>query len=334
MRVLFIRFGSIGNALVSVPAIRAIRKAHPSAFLALLCDPATYDLWKNCPWLDKVIIYDQKKTHKAGIGYLKLIAQLRKLNFTHSVHFRRFLRSELLGFLSGAKTRVGFDPGGFSLLTKKIPYSEEEPIIIQNLKLAKELGASELNPELEYWAGEPSERVSQLLEGAGLKVVLSPFGRTGRKRRWKGYPLLAEFLSRELGAKVIITGTSDEQEIFRREWGERSRLVTTGFELSLCELASLLKNADLFVGQDTGPAHLSVAVGTKTIIIYSPSPDWQRNYKKWRPLNQNLYPILPERDCKSCPVYPCNDDVFNACLAEQIPLEKVESACLNLLEKR
>jgi ADP-heptose:LPS heptosyltransferase len=294
MRILFLRFGSIGNALVSVPAVRAVRREKPEAFLALLCDPATHDLWKDCPWLDRVLVYDSKDKNQAGPGYLKMIFELRKIGFTHSIHFRRYIRSELIGFLAGAQTRIGFDPGKISLLTKKLPYSEDAHIIEQNLQLVRELGIKADDRGLEYWPPAPSDRVKNLL--AQLKaplVVLHPFARTQKHNRWQKFPELAEKLKKDLNASVVLIGAGRENEIFQNEWQGKYSEFATAFDFSIPELASLLKSAKLFIGSDSGPLHLACAVGAPAISIYTPRPDLARHLKKWMPLAPRFKAVLP-----------------------------------------
>jgi len=294
MRILFLRFGSIGNALISAPAIRAAAKALPDAFLALLCNPATHELWQGCPWLDRVMVYDQKGRDKAPVGYLRMIAELRRLKFTHSVHFRRFIRSELIGFLAGAKTRIGFDPGGLSLLNRKVPYSEEKHMVEQNLGLVRELGIRAEDTRLEYWTPEPSPRVKNLIARAKTPlVVLHPFAHTQRGNRWQKFPELARKLRDQFGADIILIGAGNEKELFDREWSDSSP-VQTAFDLPLPELAALLKSAGLYIGSDSGPLHLACAVGTPAISIYTWRPDLQNHLKKWMPLATNFKAVFAE----------------------------------------
>ena len=300
MRILFLRFGSIGNALVSVPAVRAMRKEKPEAFLALLCDPATHGLWKDCPWLNRVLVYDSKGKNTAGPGYLKMIFELRKIGFTHSVHFRRYIRSELIGFLAGAKTRIGFDPDTISLLTKKLPYSEDEHIIEQNLRLARELGIKADDRGLEYWPPVPSGRVKELLAQLEAPlVVLHPFARTQKHNRWQKFPELAEKLKKDLNASVVLIGAGREKKLFAQEWSAQDSQFATAFDLSIPELASLLKSANLFIGSDSGPLHLACAVGAPAILIYTPRPDLASHLKKWMPLAPRFKAVLPPENSRA-----------------------------------
>ena len=323
MRILFLRFGSIGNAMVAVPAIRAVRKEMPDAFLALLCNPETYDLWKDCPWLDQALTYDQKGRQKSLTGYFKMIAELRKHNFTHSVHFRRLLRSELIGFLSGAKTRIGFDPGGFSLLTKKVPYREDQPIVEQNLELVRQLGILAQDSRLEYWAPEPSEKLKSFFKDPSrLKVVISPFARTWREKRWRRYPELAQSLIKKMNAEVVVAGARDELELARQEFRGIVPEDNFAFGLPIRELAGLFKLADLFIGQDAGPVHLAVAVNVASIIIYSPAPDRNTIFEKWKPAGDKFLAVLPPQDCRTCAQNPCSQGQLLECL-ERIGVEDV-----------
>ena len=324
MRILFIRFGSIGNAVVSFPAVRAARKELPEAYLALLCDPKTYELWKDCPWLDRVLVYDQKGKHKAGPGYLRMIHEQRKLKFTHSVHFRRFIRSELIGFLSGARVRIGFDPEEFSLLTRKIPYCHDEHLVSQNLKLARELGIKGEDERLEYWPKEPSERVKKLMEESGKPLVaMHPFARSEKIRRWRGFADLAERL-KQAGSSIVLIGRGEEEPEFRLEFKGRDRLVIPAFDLSVPELASLIKAADFFVGQDSGPLHLAAALGTPAVCIYGPRQGLSDNLKRWQPRSGKFRAVLPHRDCGVCNYYPCAEEKIIKCLEEITAAEVME----------
>lgn len=324
------RFGSIGNALVSIPAIRAVRKGMPGAFLALLCDPRTYELWKDCPFLDQVMVYDQKNQNQAGPGYLKMILELRRLKFTHSIHFRRFIRSELIGFLAGAKARIGFDPKGFSLLTRKVPYREDESLVEQNLRLAAELGIKAEDAALEYWPGPPSERVRELLGRARRPaVILHPFARSEQARRWPRFAELAGRLKADFGGSVILIGQAAEAEPLRMDWPKGWAGAVPAFDLTLPELASLIKSADLLIGNDSGPMHLAVAIGAPTVCIYGPRKGLANNLKRWMPKSEKFRAAFLPEDCGDCSRHPCKPEEMLECCG-RITAEEVMAKALEL----
>lgn len=315
MKILFVRFGSIGNALVSIPAVRAVRQDLPDARLALLCNPQTYDLWKDCPWLDKVFVYDPKRANKPGPGYLKMIAQLRNQHFTHVVHFKRFLRSELIGFFTGAKIRIGFNPEKFSLLTHKINYVEDGPIIEQCLALVRILGIKSPNNRLEYWTPEPSARVKRLLTQNGRPmIIIHPFARTQSKKRWVGFQELCAVMKERLGASALIIGSPDERTLYEREWAHDMEKFSSVFDLSIPELASLIQSANLFIGTDSGPLHMASAVGTSAICIYSPDKNLKSHLRKWQPLTENFTAVVPPKNCDTCEFDPCSLEEMDKCI--------------------
>ena len=90
-----------------------------------MADPVTKELLKACPYIDEIISYDNKGPEKAGPGYGRFILNLRKRKFTHAIMFRRYTRSEIMGFLSGAPVRVGFiTESPLQLINKKVDYEE------------------------------------------------------------------------------------------------------------------------------------------------------------------------------------------------------------------
>jgi ADP-heptose:LPS heptosyltransferase len=315
MKILFVRFGSIGNALVSVPAVRAVRHELPDARSALLCNPQTYDLWKDCPWLEKVFVYDPHGANKPGSGYLKMITELRNQRFTHVVHFKRYLRSELIGFLTGAETRIGFNPETFSLLTRKINYIEDEPIIEQCLMLVRELGIKSPDNRLEYWAPEPSAKVKDLLNQNGRPmIIIHPFARTQSKKRWAGFQELCAIMEERLGASTLIIGSPDERTLYEREWARDMEEFSSVFDLSIPELASLIKSANLFIGTDSGPLHMASAVGTNAICIYSPDKGLKSHLRKWQPITEKFIAVLPLKNCDTCKFDPCPSEEMDKCM--------------------
>ena len=327
-RLLLIRIGAIGNALVAVPAIRAIRQARPKAFLALVADPLTLELLAGCPYLDEFIRYDNRGPEKAGPGYACFILGLRRRKFTHAVHFRRFLRSELIGLLSGAPIRVGFKTGSrLQFLTHYADYEEGENVIELNLRLARALGIEAKDMRLEYWPTRDSARVREILNslpGSGPLVAIHPAGATQRERLWPDFSELARILRERLQARVVMIGAEAEREIVETTARALSLPAATALGLPLPEVGELIRRADLFAGTDSGPAHLADAAGTPGAIIYAPHRGLALQLKKWKPLGDRYLAFTPARDCVSCPEDPCPLPRQQQCAAG-VPVEEVAS---------
>jgi len=333
-RVLLVRFGSIGNALVAVPAIRALSRAWPQARLSLLADPMTRELFQGCPYLDEIILYDWKGAHRFGHGYFRLVAELRRRKFTHSIHFRRYLRSELLGLFSGARERVGFKTGSrWQWLTRPVPYGEGESVIEQNLNLVRALEIEARDLRLECWPTDSAAvgRVfGQLGNGLGPVVVLHPAGATQREHLWPHYGMLAQRLMQERQAKVIMIGALAEAAEVERQAVAAAGPVGRAVGLPIREVAELIRRADLFVGTDSGPAHLADAVGTPGVILYAPHRGLQAQIRKWKPEGEHFLALLPRLDCAECGEHPCPRPRQQECAAS-IPLEEALAAAEKLL---
>lgn len=336
-RVLLIRFGSIGNALVAVPAIRALRQAWPDALLSLLADPMTREIFQGCPYLNETILYDWKGAHRFGHGYFKLVAELRRRRFTHALHFRRYLRSELLGLFSGAGERIGFQTRArLQWLTRKVPYREGESVIEQNLNLVRALGIRAEDRRLECWPASGSAAVDrifgQLGNGPGPAVVIHPAGATQRERLWPFYGALAQELLEQGRAKVIMIGTPAEAGEVDRQAAQVRAPVVKALGLPIREVAELIRRADLFVGTDSGPCHLADAVGTPSVILYAPHRGLEAQVRKWKPEGEGFVALLPQKDCRECGEYPCPLSRQQECAAS-IPLEEAVAAAEKLLGK-
>ena len=333
-RVLLIRFGSIGNALVAVPAIRALRRAWPEAQLSLLADPQTRELYQGCPYLNETILYDWKGAHRFGHGYWGLIAELRRRKFTHAIYFRRYLRSELLGLFSGAGERIGFKTHSrLQWLTRTVPYREGESVIEQNLNLVRALGIEATDRRLECWPSDSpavGRVVSQLGNGPGPMVVMHPAGATQRERLWPHYGKLARKLIEARQAKVLMLGTPAEADQVERQAAAAGVPVALAVGLPIREVAELIRRAAVFVGTDSGPAHLADAVGTPGVILYAPHRGLLAQVRKWKPEGGHFVALLPRQDCAECGEYPCTIERQQECAAA-ITLEEALEAVEKLL---
>lgn len=317
--VLLLRFGAIGNALAAIPAIRALRSAWPEARLILIGDPLTLELLRPCPWLDELVRYQNRGPEAFGTGYSRFILGLRRRKPTHALHFRRFLRSELIGFFSGAPERIGFATDArLQFLTRQVPYDEGVNVIELNLRLARALGIEAVDRRLEYWPDRDSARVREIVAGAtgkGPLVAIHPAGSTQRERLWPGFGPLGQWLRRRLDARVVMIGAASEEALVQEAAQKLSPPAATAIGLPLPEAAELIRRSDLFCGADSGPAHLADAVGTPGAVIYAPHRGLARQLAKWKPEGSRYLAFTPPHDCRDCEERPCPAERARACAA-------------------
>ncbi len=332
-RFLIIRFGSIGNTLVSIPAVRALRKAYPSSFIAMIVSPGIDDLLRDIPWIDERIVYDMHGVHQNLISYLGFIRDLRKRHFDTVLVVKRFLRSEIIAWLSGARRRIGFQTGGKPLLlTDSVPYIEGTNIVALNMSLLAPLGIQDTDLSLDLGPGSCKDdpvmqRIRTLKETspAGY-VVLHPGGISvkGMGLSTERYAGIIERLTRQYRMSCCIIG--DKTDAARiasfAELPKNNARVTTAIGLPLHEIACLLRHAALFIGNDSGPCHIADAVHTPGIIIYPPMHRLSEHLAKWKPAGDYYLAITPPRPCDTCTSYPCDEDTMLRCI-EAIDIEPI-----------
>ncbi len=324
-RFLIIRFGSIGNTLVSIPAVRALKKHYPDSFMAMVVSPGIDDLISDIKWIDETIIYDMHGRHKRLYGYLGFIRELRKRHFDTAIMFKRFLRSELIGLFSGAKRRIGFQTGGTSnFLTDRVDYREGENIVELNMKLVGPLGINSGDLSLELGIDNcPASAGRAVIDelksrGSGKYAVIHPGGKTVRGQGLSpgSYADIINRLGENYHIPSVIIGDTPETGTIDTilhliKAGSASAVIG----LPLKQITCIIKYASVFIGNDSGPCHIADAVGTPGIIIYPPVPGLAEHIKKWKPAGKRYIAVSPPKSCDACPAYPCDEDTRAACIS-------------------
>lgn len=297
-RFLIVRYGGIGNTLVSVPAVRALRKAYPSSYISMLVDHRGWEILEGCPYVNERILYDKDRSDP---GFVRLVLKLRKMGFTTSIHFKRFKRSEMIGFLAGARERVGYRTQGTKswFLTTEVPYAEGKNIIDLNLDLVRAMGVRTDDLRLEIWPTEGDRRsVDDFLEALGLAdrrvIVIHPGAATLRQCLWgeERFSRLGDTLSSDFGCRILLMGGPEERGMMERIAALMIHKPALAPPLSIRGSAELIRRCTLFVGMDSGPSHLADAVGTPGIVIFRDSAGGAAEITKWKPLGPRYIPLV------------------------------------------
>ncbi len=342
-RFLIVRFGSIGNTLVSIPAVRAIRKAYPSAFISMVVSPGIDELLSDIKWIDELIVYDKYGRHKSLYAYFNFIRGIRRRHFNIAIMFKRFLRSELIGLLSGAKTRIGFETDGKSnFLTDRVKYVEGMNIVALNMMLLNPLGIHDTDLSLELDIDnctdyEIMRLVNELKsKGHNIYAVIHPGGKTvkGMGLSMSSYARIISRLEEHCDLPCFIIGNNEDHGTINAIIKlSNNDLALTAVGLPLKQLSCLIKHASIFIGNDSGPCHIADAVGTPGIIIYPPMYNLEEHIKKWKPSGEKYIAITPTKSCKNCDRYPCEDSLKIQCM-EDIDIEPILNYTEQILNER
>ncbi len=342
--ILLIRLSSLGDIVLTTPAIRAVRTHFPHAYIAMLVAKQSADILRHNPHLDELILFDRLANDKDTGEMWRVGRTLRKRKFSLTIDFQRKFRTELLAYLSGAHTRIGKG----KLCTVRVPLQTEKPEK-KNYQPYLERHATEhyfaslqaggittdlslTARQLELFLTEPERAdAAQLLKEKGiddtqLKVGLFP-GAGWKLREWmpERFAAIGDRLVQRLNAHVLIFGGQQEHELVRTVANLMNFPATTfPGTLQIRQLAACINACHLFLTNDTGPMHIATAVQTPTIALFGPG-----NHIRFQPLGIQHQIIRHNVPCSPCKQF--TDTCKNNICMKQIQVDQVWDAILQKL---
>ncbi|MDA8083489.1 MAG: lipopolysaccharide heptosyltransferase II [Nitrospiraceae bacterium] len=301
----------VGDAVMTMPAIRGVRAAFPAARISLLARSSVAPLFAHDPNIDEIIPYPESGgglSAKAGV-----VRMLRRRRFNRAVLLQNAFDAALISFLAGIPERIGYNRDGRGmLLTRGVAFGREARQmhhIDYYLNLLREAGFNPESPKpwIYLTAGErldARERVRRL--GRPL-VALNPGAAYGSSKRWppERFAEVGARFMRERDAGVVILGGPKETAIGAEiAAGIRQRLSGQDGEIPLMnaagkttlrELAALISEADLLITNDSGPMHIGYAVRTPLVAVFgSTSP------QHTGPVGKDVVVVKKDVACSPC----------------------------------
>lgn len=275
-RFLILRMSALGDIIHTLPAVSALRETFPKAKIDWLVDQKWASILEGNPCVDNVITMDRA----SWADVIASARRLRRAGYTTAIDFQSLYRSAILGWISGAKRRLGFDAqysreSGAALFYTDVIAPRRAHKVEHNLELAERVGARPAEicfslPSLP----EAAENVRQILASKKVReyFVLSPGGGWGSKC-WPAerYGELHRALAKKYGWRGVVSFWPGERELaekVRSAAGDPEPLVEM---LDLKQLTTLLRGAELMIAGDTGPLHLASALGTPVVGLYGPT---------------------------------------------------------------
>ena len=296
MRILFVKLGSIGDVVHTLPALAAVRAAVPGAKISWVVERRAAEILRDNPLLETLIEIDTKGLRRWPLSGETLPAtrrQLRRLRaspFDLSIDFQGLLKSALVSRLSGARRRIGFsrehlrEPAGRFLLTETVKVPARLHVIHKNLALASgalgvKLPTASGTLEFPLHVSPAHEREADAaVQAAGERfTILNPGGGWPTKL-WDAarFGELADALLVRHGLRSVVTYGPGERELAERVVASSRAGAATAASPSLKGFYALARRAAVYVGGDTGPTHLAVAAGAPVVGLFGPT-EWWRN---------------------------------------------------------
>src|SRR5437879_2748792 len=300
-RILVIRLDLIGDLVLSLTVVRALKRTYPESEIDLLAIPASAKVASFDPNITEIITYDPNIWRRPRAllqlrNWREARALWRKMRARHydlavSVYANW---AAILAVASGATRRVGYGREGYpGFMTDSVSggipgrwrhYAplDDKHEVDYCLELARVAGATltpaDRIPRL-YTDEQTEQSVAQLLSAAGVPpgqpiIVCHINSNNGQSKRWH-IPYWATLIDRlisKAGAAVVLTGApSDLPQIEAVTQRIREQAINLAGKTSLTQLTALLQRADLLISGDSGPLHMGVACGTPIIGIYGPT---------------------------------------------------------------
>jgi lipopolysaccharide heptosyltransferase I len=329
MKILFVKLGSIGDVVHTLPALAAVRAALPRAEISWVVERRAAELLRDNPLLKTLIEVDTKGLRRWPVSGETLLAprqQLRRLRaspFDQTLDFQGLLKSAAIARLSGSPARAGFarehlrEPASRFLLTKTVRVPARAHVIRKNLALAAgALGirvptdAAEfefpihLSPAHEREADEAVQHLGQKF------AILNPGGGWPTKL-WDAsrFGALADALWESYGLRAAVTYGPGERELAERVKESAQSGAAVPLNPSLKGFVALARRANLYVGGDTGPTHMAVAAGAPVVGLFGPTEWWRNGSPREEDICVERADVGCRVDChrRSCSKWVCMD---------------------------
>ncbi len=294
-RMLIIRVDLIGDLVMSLTAVRVLKRTYPGAEIDLLAVPSSAKVVANDPAVAQVIAYDpniwrRPKALATWQNWRDLFTLRRRFRTRHyDLAINLFGQwASVLTVLSGAQRRLGFSHENYpGFLTDTVTgqhwaEGDHKHEVDYCLELAQAAGATvTVDDRVPHLTVDPQARqqVEQLLQQEGISadttlIACHVSSNNGQSKRWPVpyWATLIDRLIREDSVQVVLTGAPDDMplvtEVLRRTHEHPHNLAG---KTSLTQLAALYQHADLLITGDSGPMHIAAAVGTPLIAIHGPT---------------------------------------------------------------
>lgn len=314
-RVLVIRLRSIGDTVLATPSLIALRRFLPHAQIDVLLEDWVAPLLGGFDAVDDVVCIGTGKFER-----LRAARKLRRSNYDVVFNLHGGTTSTFLTYATGARHRVGYAGYQYSRLYTHLLSSSTD------FWPQKHIHSAEQQLALLGFVGVPVEdrprsslAVSKIaLDSLGVKIwpqrsqisnlkfeiaLLHPAAAFATKQ-WatENFARIAEYFDSQ-GLQSVAVAARSERDVLEK-LKTSSRVPITAFDdLTLSEITALASMSRIFVGNDSGIAHIAAAVGTPTVVIFGSS-----NRHHWRPWTDAPNEIVYEKfHCQPCPGYECKE---------------------------
>lgn len=292
--ILVMDFGQLGDVVLSLPALRALRGRFPNARITVAVGQPAQEIARLSGYVNEVLTIDRVGLRDGAklisiLKILQFVKKVRQAQFDFVIDLHSYYETNLLGFASGAPKRLYARRPTRSLdylanFEPRPPREEERSLrhqVDRYLDVLIPLGVKDaVRVPLLKTRPEDDRAVEAILKrakaetGAPLVGIFPGAGHPSRRWPLERFAELADYLVRNDGMRVLVFAGPEEAAMVQQMRGmfPSSTLILSGLRIS--ELASALARLAVFVANDTGPMHVAAAVGTSVVVLLNrPTPN-------------------------------------------------------------
>jgi lipopolysaccharide heptosyltransferase II len=329
-KVLLVRLRSIGDTVLSTPSLFALKRFLPHAEVDILVEDWVAPVLDGHPHVDNVVVLE-----RGGFSARARVArQIRAAGYDVVYNLHGGTTATFLTRATGARHRVGFKAYQYAQLhnhqapPSSLLWGEQKTHSVeQQLALPGWTGVPVSDRPRTHLAVTDKAAISlnRQLEEAGLdkdrKLALIHPAAAFATKQWatENFARVAEFVTDRGFAPVAIAAPNEREIVAALSAAAAVPIVS--LDLSLPEVAALASRSQIFVGNDSGIAHIAAAVGTPSVVIFGSS-----NIAHWRPWNKAAAEVVYEAmPCQPCPGYFCAQFSQPECIL-RVPVDRVFAA--------
>jgi heptosyltransferase II len=323
----------LGDLVMSLPALRAIRRNFPDAHLSVLIKRELASFFDGAGWIDEVIPYTVRRGVGGMLDRARIIADIRSRQFELAVLFPRSFEAAFWMTMAGVRERAGFiaDARGpmLTIGANVPPDATRDHQSNYWLAMIREtLGIDGDATDFAIAPHEPNrDRMLAWLLAHRRKpdarlVAIAPAAAYGPAKEWpaENFAALLDSIGERWTAECVLVGAPAErakcEEVARA--AANGAIVAAG-ETNIGELIALLSLSDAFIGNDSGAMHLAGALGIKTVALFGSTNPYRTG-----PLGTKTRVVYHRLQCSPCLARTCRYGHYN-CLKQIAPSEPVDA---------
>ena len=306
----------IGDAVMTLPAIAAIRRSFPLARISILVKPWVADIFSFCTDVDDIILYLPHKDQYNLANVARISKEIRGKGFGAAILLQNAIEAAIIAFLGRIPIRAGYnsDARGF-LLTHSVKRTRAIRRVHQvhyYLEMVKTLGCVGNHKEFHFRVADQEKFLGRsILENYGVKrgggiIGIAPGAAYGPAKRWfpERFAAVADRLIEEFSVDIVLFGSASDQEMTKTiSRHAHYPLIDLAGVTTLKDAISIMAMCRLFISNDSGLMHVAGALGVPTLAIFGST-----NPVATSPIGESNIIIHKELPCSPCLKEVCPED--------------------------